>query len=561
MPSPPPLQVFNAVSGSPVGVFMIDGREGVTPLDRHFARWARRVPGDRMWLVLVNKAEVFMAADDDESMHALHADTMELGLNADETVLVSAQNGDGLSQLTTSVIPFIDSHAEERERARIAIEGFGGGGGAEGGVNYSESSDEEDMTLEEAMRLGEAEAAAAVAEASQAYIDGGADGQLAGGGGGQPDQTASEVVEMAIIGRPNVGKSSLLNALVSEDRVVTGPTAGLTRDAVASEWIYNERTLRLVDTAGIRKYGSRDRSNELEQAAVDASMVALKKAMVAVLVVDAEEGQLRQLELSLANAALNEGRGLVLVANKSDLLEGSRNSYRNGVVAQVRQAIPQHGELPVLALSALTKDGVNRVLPTVLDAHRRWSQRIGTGVLNRWLTAIERHHPPPAPQGRQTRLKYMTQLKGRPPTFLIWCNRPSAVPDSYLSFLRNNLRDEFDFHGVPVRIKLKSTSRSLSDRLETERARDGTGIASGVAKGGGSGAERGGARRSGGRRKGPGQKEGLGLGSKRWSGVHGRGAKKKGKKPDNGGQGRQGGQGDPGAGPGGTGPFAGVSVK
>lgn len=517
---------------------MIDGREGVTPLDRHFARWARRVPGNRTWLVLVNKAEFLMAADDDEGMHTLHAETMELGLNTHETMLVSAQNGDGLSQLTTGLIPFVDAYVEEQEqkRAQLRARGRGQDHGQMG--DCLEHGPAEDMTLEEAMRLAEAEA-----EDEDESGEG-----KAGAAQTLSNAASAEVIEMAIIGRPNVGKSSLLNALVSEDRVVTGPVAGLTRDTVASEWVYNERTLRLVDTAGIRKYGSRDRSNELEQAAVDASMVALRKAMVAVLVVDAEEGQLRQHELSLANAALNEGRALVLAANKSDLLQGSRTSYQNGVMTQVRQAIPQHGDLPVLALSALTGAGVSRVLPTVLDAHRRWSQRIGTGMLNRWLTAIERHHPPPAPQGRQTRLKYMTQLKGRPPTFLIWCNRPSAVPDSYVSFLRNNLRNEFGFHGVPVRIRLKSTSRSLSERLEAERIRDGGG--SGDGSGGSRGlreAERLGSRRSARRHQSPRRGKGtsgLGLGGKRWSGVHGRAQKHRGtrggKEPD---------------------PFAGVTVK
>ena len=258
-------------------------------------------------------------------------------------------------------------------------------------------------------------------------------------------------LQLAIVGRPNVGKSTLVNRLVGEDRVLTGPEAGITRDAIAVQWSYRGQEIQLVDTAGLRKRAKV--AEKLERMSVDDTLRAIRFAQVVVLVLDANEGLERQ-DLTIARHSVDEGRALVIALNKWDACADREAALRQ-LEDRLERSLPQVRGLPKVAISALEGRHLDRLMDAVLAAYRVWNARVPTGELNRWLEAVTEAHPPPLSKGRKVRLKYATQMKTRPPSYAIFCSRPAAIPASYLRYLENQLRSDFKLDGTPIRIALR----------------------------------------------------------------------------------------------------------
>ena len=260
-------------------------------------------------------------------------------------------------------------------------------------------------------------------------------------------------LRMAIVGRPNAGKSTLLNALLGEERMITGPEPGLTRDAVAVEWRDAEGRVRLVDTAGMRK---KARIQErLEQMSVAATLGALKEAEVVVLVIDALLGMDEQ-DLRIARLAEREGRAVVIAFNKWDAVE-DRAAARRRLDDVLTASLAQLRGIAVVPLSARTGRGVDKLMPAVRAAVALWNRRIPTGELNRWFEAAQARHPPPLVDGRRIKLRYATMTKARPPTITVFGTRAEELPEDYRRYLVNGFRETFAMPGVPIRLQLRGT--------------------------------------------------------------------------------------------------------
>jgi len=271
---------------------------------------------------------------------------------------------------------------------------------------------------------------------------------------------AAETLQLAIVGRPNVGKSTLVNRLIGEERLLTGPEAGITRDAIAVDWRYRDRALRLIDTAGLRR---RARATEkVEKLSAGDTRRAIDFAQVVVLVIDAEMPMEKQ-DLVIARQVVDEGRALVIAVNKWDLALDCEATIR-AVRDRLTRSLPQVQGVPVVMLSALRGQNLDRLMTAVFGAYEVWNRRVPTAALNRWLTEIVAAHPPPAPGGRRIRLRYITQAKTRPPGFVVFCSRPAGLPDSYLRYLENALRRDFDLPGTPIRIALRKGENPYAAR-------------------------------------------------------------------------------------------------
>ena len=270
------------------------------------------------------------------------------------------------------------------------------------------------------------------------------------GEGGDADVEGGPL-NLAIVGRPNVGKSTLVNRLLGDERVLTGPEPGVTRDSIWVDWSWRGRDIRLIDTAGLRRKARV--SERLERLTAADTANAIRFAHVAVLLVDGIEG-LEKSDLAIARQIEEEGRAMVLAVNKWDAVE-DRSDRMNRIGDRLERSLPQVRGIPVLTFSALTGRGVNRLLPKAFEIYEVWNRRVDTGPLNRWFAEAIDRHPPPIVDGRRLRLRYITQVKARPPTFALFTTRPSAVPESYLRYLTNGLRDDFGLVGVPIRIALR----------------------------------------------------------------------------------------------------------
>ena len=394
-------QTEAAIDEADVILMLVDARLGLTPMDRFFAQWLRR-SRDRIVLV-ANKCE-------GRAARAGLLDAYGLGLG--EPVALSAEHGEGLAELYDAVSALIHQDDEPAAGAQPSGEG-------------------DDIIAESP------------------------DGAVI-----WRDTDTPRVLSLAIAGRPNVGKSTLMNQLLGENRVLTGPEAGITRDAIAVEWSWQGQPIRLVDTAGLRRQARVD--GRLERASGAATLHAIGYAHVVVLVLDATQMLERQ-DLTIARTVIEEGRALVLAANKWDLVDDHDAAMRK-LRRRIEQSLPQVRGVPHVTLSALHGRNVDRLLAAVLSVYDVWNQRISTSHLNRWLAAMVERHPPPLAKGRRIRLRYITQAKARPPTFACFCSQPDALPDAYTRYLVNGLRETFTLPAVPVRFMLRRGRNPYVDK-------------------------------------------------------------------------------------------------
>lgn len=388
------LQTEAAVKEAAAVLFVIDGRAGVTPMDNHFANWLRRQ--GRPVILLANKCEGRAGVSG-------LGEAYSLGFG--DPLPVSAEHGEGLYDL-----------------AMALAEHVAGGG---------EGSDEESDLL----------------EARDFDIDIDPDSEE----GNAPADDPSRPIQLAVVGRPNAGKSTLINKLIGSERLLTGPEPGLTRDAIAIEWEYEGRRVKLVDTAGMRRKARVE--HKLEKLSVADSLRTIRMAQVVVLVLDANLGIDKQ-DLTIADHVLSEGRALVIAVNKWDAVEDRALTLRD-IEERLEKSLPQARGIPVITFSALTGRHLDRLLPAVMAQYQRWNRRIPTAQLNRWLEEAMARNAPPLAGGRNVRIRYATQVKTRPPTIALFAPRADHIPESYLRYLINGLREIFDLHGVPIRMHLR----------------------------------------------------------------------------------------------------------
>lgn len=392
------MQTEKAFAQADLILFLFDARAGVTPLDSHFADLLRKqtVP-----VVLVaNKCEGKAILDQIYEAYSL-------GLG--DPIPVSAEHGEGLGDLYQAMLPHYEKVTEEEEIAKAEASH----------AKKMAAMDEDDPDFDP--------------DAEEEAED-------------------NSPLSLAIIGRPNVGKSTLVNALLDDDRMLTGPEAGVTRDSIASDWTFENRPIRLIDTAGVRR---RSKIKErMEKISVSSTLREIDMAQVVVLLLDATQPMEKQ-DLKLARRVTDEGRALIIALNKWDKVEKKAETIR-ALNDRLERSLTQVTGVPVVTLSALKKQGLGKVMREVFNLYEIWNKRIQTSVLNHWLEEMLVKHPPPlGSNGRRIKLRYMTQTAARPPRFAIFCNHPDALPESYSRYLTKGLRDSFGMSGVAIRIALR----------------------------------------------------------------------------------------------------------
>ena len=374
-------QTEAAVREADVALFLIDGREGLTPLDEEIARWLRSHATPVV--VAANKAE-------GRAGEAGLLEAYALGLG--EPIAISAEHGEGLADLFEMIRPHVEHEHFETEAEE-----------AEHG-----------------------------------------DGPL----------------KLAIVGRPNAGKSTLVNKMLGEERMITGPEAGITRDSISMDWIWNDRPVRLVDTAGLRKRAKVE--DKLEKLSAFDTKRAIDYAEVVVLLLDATRG-LESQDLRIADQVLEEGRALVIALNKWDVAENASSLF-NGVKAALEEGLSQLKGVPVLTVSGKTGKGIDQLLGAAFEVRENWSRRVSTGELNRWFERAVEANPPPAPGGKRIKLRYITQVKTRPPSFVVFGTRVDQLPTSYQRYLLNSMRRDLDLGPVPLRLTMRAPKNPFHNK-------------------------------------------------------------------------------------------------
>jgi GTPase len=365
-------QTEAAVREADVALFLIDAREGVTPLDEEIGRWLRSE--DTPIVVAANKAE-----GRGGEQGRLEAYSLGFG----EPLAISAEHGEGVVDLFEALRPFVERDEEEIEEEEDA----------EGGP-----------------------------------------------------------LKLAIVGRPNAGKSTLVNKMLGEDRMITGPEAGITRDSISMDWEWQGRPVRLVDTAGLRKRAKVE--DKLERLSAMDTRRAIDMAEVVVLLLDATRG-LEAQDLRIADQVLEEGRALVIALNKWDVAENASSLF-NGVKAALEEGLSQLKGVVVVTVSAVTGKGIDQLLGAAFELRDAWSRRVTTGELNRWFEHAVEQNPPPAPGGKRIKLRYITQVKSRPPSFVVFGTRVDQLPESYRRYLLNSMRRDLKLGAVPLRMTMRA---------------------------------------------------------------------------------------------------------
>jgi GTP-binding protein len=273
-------------------------------------------------------------------------------------------------------------------------------------------------------------------------------------------------LKLAVVGRPNAGKSTLVNRMIGEERMITGPEAGITRDSISLGWEWNGHPVQLVDTAGLRKRAKVE--DKLERLSAADTRRAIDYAEVVVLLLDATRG-LESQDLRIAAQIIDEGRALIIALNKWDVAENASALF-NGVKAALGEGLAQLRDVPLLTVSAKTGKGIDTILKVAFELREAWSRRVPTGELNRWFESAIEANPPPAPKGQRIKLRYITQVKTRPPSFVVFGNRTDELPESYRRYLLNALRRELNLGPVPLRLDFRSRGNPF-DRNRSGRPR------------------------------------------------------------------------------------------
>ncbi len=266
-------------------------------------------------------------------------------------------------------------------------------------------------------------------------------------------------IQLAFVGRPNVGKSTLVNALLNDERMLTGPEAGMTRDAITTSWRWKGRKFNLVDTAGLRRQSKV--KNSLEKMSVESTKYAADMAQVVVLVLDAD-AVLEKQDLTIARRVIDEGRALVIAVNKWDI--ANRKEAIEQLNYKLMTSLTQVAGVPTVTISALKKEGLDKLMSAVLKVYERWNTRIPTAPLNKWFSDVQEQNPAPLGKNkRRIKLKFITQAKSRPPSFFIFSSNPEGLPESYLRYLTNSLRDTFNLGGIPIRITVRKSDNPYAE--------------------------------------------------------------------------------------------------
>ena len=391
-------QTRRAIGEADVCLFLFDARDGIQPYDEHFADLVRQ--SGKPVILLANKCEGRLQED---SIHEAY----RLGLG--EPIPFSAEHGLGLLDLYEALKPF-DKKEEKTEPEFIDFEGL--------------SEEEINAVLDE--------------------------------------KAKAKPIQLAIVGRPNVGKSTLVNALLNDERMLTGPEAGVTRDAITSEWEWKGRKINLVDTAGLRRQSRVEDS--LEKMSAASTKHAAYMAQVVVLVLDAD-AVLDKQDLTIAREVIDEGRALVIAVNKWDI--ANRQEALQKLNDKLQTSLTQAEGVPTVTISALKKEGLDKLMSAVFKVYDRWNVRIPTAPLNKWFEDIKDNCPPPLGKNkRRIKLRYITQAKTRPPSFYMFSSNPEGLPDSYLRYLTNSLRETLNLGGIPIRLNVRKTGNPYADKKE-----------------------------------------------------------------------------------------------